>query len=445
MEKVWEFFEHMNELVYVTDMDTHEIIYMNQKMRNTFGFESLPEVTGKKCYEVIQNCSEPCAICNDHELQEGYFKEWKYFNPTLGRYFALKDTMLRDGERRCRVEIALDAGIQEWQSSVIHNYQNLETLANEGMRIALQAPTPDRSIEVILEYLGKTLEGERTYIFEQNGSGGDDNTYEWVASGVTPEKENLQNLPPEVCMNWYQNFSENKHIIIKSLEDIRERDPLQYENLKRQNIHSLVVVPLYDEGKVIGFYGVDNPPATSLDYASDMLQIIGHFMISSIKRRNLVRQLRDMSYHDQLTKLGNRYALDEYTEKMPKQGCIGVVYCDITGLKRTNDTKGHKAGDQLILDACECLRKSFGEYGLFRVGGDEMVALCPGITQDMLDQKLQTLRDFLAAYEVNMAVGADWKEICIRDVNRLMTAAEEKMYEDKAAYYRTHTDLLEHN
>lgn len=90
--------------------------------------------------------------------------------------------------------------------------------------------------------------------------GNDDNTYEWVANGIGPEKDNLQNVPAEVCENWYRNFREGKNIIIGNLENIRESDPLQYENLKQQNISTLVVVPLYEGQKIIGFYGVDNPP-----------------------------------------------------------------------------------------------------------------------------------------------------------------------------------------
>lgn len=58
---------------------------------------------------------------------------------------------------------------------------------------------------------------------------------------------------------------------------MRLSDPLQYENLKRQNIHSIVAMPIYDAEKVIAFYGVDNPPAFSLEYTSDMLQIMGSF------------------------------------------------------------------------------------------------------------------------------------------------------------------------
>lgn len=183
------------------------------------------------------------------------------------------------------------------QHSDMQSVQNLETVINEGLRVALLEETPDQSLEVLLRYLGKALNGERTYIFERNELGSDDNTYEWVADGVEPEKDNLQNVPPEVCACWYLNFNIGNHIVIENLEDIRENDPLQYENLKRQNIHSLVVVPLYDGEKIIGFYGVDNPPVKSLEYASNMLQTAAYFIVSSLKRRNLVRELKKRSYN----------------------------------------------------------------------------------------------------------------------------------------------------
>ena len=182
------------------------------------------------------------------------------------------------------------------QHSGMQSVQNLEAVINEGLRAALLEETPDDSLDVLLKHLGMALNGERTYIFEQNESHFDDNTYEWVADGVEPEKENLQNVPPEVCASWYRNFSIGRHIVIENLEDIRETDPLQYENLKRQGIHSLVVVPLYDGKRIIGFYGVDNPPVKSMEYASNMLQTAAYFIVSSLKRRNLFRELQKRSY-----------------------------------------------------------------------------------------------------------------------------------------------------
>ena len=111
------------------------------------------------------------------------------------------------------------AGGREQHSS-IRSTQNLETIINEGLRSALQEETPDQSLEMFLKYLGKALNGERTYIFEQNESGSDDNTYEWVADGVKPEKENLQNVPPEVCANWYRRFSVSNHIVIENIDPV---------------------------------------------------------------------------------------------------------------------------------------------------------------------------------------------------------------------------------
>lgn len=431
MNKIWEFFEHMDELVYVTDMDAYELVYMNKKAREAYGFQSLEEIAGRKCYETLQNCSVPCSICNNHELTPERFQEWWYYNPVFDKYFMIKDTMIEENGKRFRIEMALDASGQEQR-----NYQSLEAMINEGLRVALLKKTPSQTLEVLLEYMGKALKGERTYIFEKNAQGGDDNTYEWVASGVNPEKENLQNVPPEVCANWYQNFKVGKHIIIKDLEDIREKDPLQYENLRRQKIHSLVVVPLYNDGEAIGFYGVDNPPKKSLDYASNMLQIMAHFIISSLKRRNLIRELRKMSYSDQLTGIGNRHAMSECIDTIQLEQSIGIIYCDITGLKQVNDREGHKAGDDLIVHACESLKKCFGEYGLFRIGGDELLGICSPIEELALWRGIELLRKDLQRKSIHMAVGAVWEENSLSGIDRLMAEAEKKMYHEKEEYYK---------
>ena len=231
--------------------------------------------------------------------------------------------LLRAGEGAPRIE-------DHEQQSGMRSVQNLEVIINEGLRVALLEETPDQSLSVLLEHLGKALNGERTYIFEQNESGGDDNTYEWVADGVEPEQEHLQNVPPEVCASWYRNFSVGRHIVIECLEDIRETEPLQYENLKQQGIHSLVVVPLYDGKRIIGFYGVDNPPVKSLEYASNMLQTAAYFIVSSLKRRNLFRELQKRSY------LEGRRSLEDILEGARtgiwtielEEGCQPRMYAD---------------------------------------------------------------------------------------------------------------------
>ena len=437
MEPIWGFFENMNELVYVADVDTYEFIYMNKKALSICGLTSLEQTRGKKCYEVLQNASAPCEICNNRELVPGQFKEWRYYNPVYNRHTLVKDTLIELDGKRLRIEIAIDISADTKQNEIIRDYQNKEALINEALRTAMLASDPDTSLKIAIEYLGKALGGERVYIFEKNAQGGDDNTYEWVANGVSPQKDNLQNVPPEVCEGWYRAFADDKCVVIDDTEDVRTKNPLQYEMLKQQDISSITVVPLYEDGRVIGFYGVDNPPAESLHYISNMLQIMGHFMESLLKMRNLVKNLERMSYLDQLTQIGNRYAMVKYTEGMRPGESVGIVYGDITGLKRVNDAEGHEAGDHLILAASACMREAFGDaYELFRIGGDELLAICAGIGETEFRERVARLRKIMADSSVNMAVGADWEKDSEAGVSVVLAAAETQMYKDKAAYYQ---------
>lgn len=437
MSYLWDFFENVNELAYALDMDSHEILYMNRKALETYGIFSVDELKEKKCYEVLYGNHSPCERCHNEQLLEGEFDKRKYFNPVFNKYFLLMATMMNENGHRCRFEIAIDINENEDYRQVTDRYRNLESIVSEGIKQAICEPDPNKSIGIILEFLGKILKGERAYIFEKNLFGRDDNTYEWVAAGVTPEKDNLQNLPPEICENWYRCFSGNRNILFDDIEKMRQTDPLQYENLKRQNIHSIVVVPLYGNNEVIGFYGIDNPPKQDLNYALDMLQIVGYFISSILKKRDYINQIREMSLHDQLTKLGNRYAMDEYSSNIESSKSIGVVYCDITGLKRTNDTLGHKKGDELICRACESLKSSLGEYGLFRIGGDELLAICVDIDEDTLKKRIALLREKTAENSVVLAIGAAWEGNFQNNLQKIMDEAERLMYQEKSEYYRT--------
>lgn len=57
MGKIWEFFDTLSEYVYVADMDTHDLVYMNQMALKAFGVSSPEEVRKHKCHALLQNCS----------------------------------------------------------------------------------------------------------------------------------------------------------------------------------------------------------------------------------------------------------------------------------------------------------------------------------------------------------------------------------------------------
>lgn len=313
----------------------------------------------------------------------------------------------------------------------------LEERVSNGIRLATCETNPERSIGIILEVLGKELGGDRAYIFEKNPSGGDDNTYEWTAEGAVPQKNGLQDLPARVCEKWYRAFGEGKCVVFDEIEDMLPSGALQYQYLKKQDIHSIAVVPLYNDERVIGFYGIDNPPAGDMEPLVDVLRSVAYFIESMIKRRDITNRLREIGLRDRLTNLGNRYALDEFVSDIENARGLGVVFCDITGLKRTNDTMGHKAGDELIQRAAESLRLTFGERGLFRFGGDELLAICADIDEEVLKGRVERLRKLSADNSVNLAVGVVWENGFRGDIQELLNKAEKLMYKEKDEYYRT--------
>lgn len=325
------------------------------------------------------------------------------------------------------------------------DYQNIETLVNEGLHIAMSHVLADDSLDVILSYLGKILKADRVYIFEKNARGNDDNTYEWAREGVSEEKENLQDVPAEVCANWYQDFSEGKITIIKDLEEIKNQNQLLYEVLKVQNISSIVTVPLFEDGVPIGFYGVDNPPEDMLDYTVNLLQMMGYFVLALLRQRNLQKELLHMSYNDDLTKVGNRRFFADTIQKMTDEDAVGFVYCDVTGLKRLNDSEGHQAGDKLLLQVTSILKEVFSKEQIFRLGGDEFVVLFRSsdydlfqdkVLQIMFQHKIFQLRELSIQRQVNLAIGSSWVQNPGNKLIELLSEAEEKMYQDKAEFYR---------
>jgi diguanylate cyclase (GGDEF)-like protein len=432
MGKIWEFFEEIDEIVYVADVETYEIVYMNRKAMREYGVESKEDYKGKKCYNILQNFAAPCYFCNNSRLCEGKFLEWEYENHILKQKFKLQDTLVVEDGRKYRMEMAFDITKRDRDES---SYADNEAMINEGLRISLLTTNPDESIRNLLEYIGKSLNCERIYIFEDDHGITFKNTYEWCAPGVTPQIDNLQDCTYETLEIWLDAFRQNRNIIIKDLEEIKDTDPLMYDYLKPQDINSIVVSPLVYRNSIIGFYGVDNPPAVHLNNISTMFMIMGHFIVAQLRRIAMFKKMQRLSLFDQLTGLGNRHAVDVYMENLDTDDSIGIVYCDVMGLKRVNDKNGHKAGDELLLRACRCLEDEFGEYNLFRLGGDEFLVLCSGIDEHDLSTRVERLKLRMRKRDALMAVGSEWRPKSVGDIDELLMLADQRMYEDKRNYY----------
>ena len=118
----------------------------------------------------------------------------------------------------------------------------------------------DNDINELLKSLAKHYNADRAYIFEISKDGKYvDNTYEWCKKGVSAEIDNLQNVPIESVELWIDEFKKSGAFYINSLDEDVEKSSLTYEYLEPQGIESLITAPLYKDGQISGFIGIDNP------------------------------------------------------------------------------------------------------------------------------------------------------------------------------------------
>lgn len=94
-------------------------------------------------------------------------------------------------------------------------------------------------------------------------------------------------------------------------------------------------------------------------------------------KKQMADQLEYLSLNDSLTGVSNRTCFEAESTKLERQNKqIGVIICDVDGLKLINDTLGHRVGDELLCAVAMILRACFSEKDIVaRIGGDEFAVL----------------------------------------------------------------------
>lgn len=169
-------------------------------------------------------------------------------------------------------------------------------------------------------------------------------------------------------------------------------------------------------------------------------------LMARIQHVKLQEKVRTMAVTDELTGLYNRRGFFSLVEKLlqlckrEKKG-IFMLYTDLDGLKKINDTFGHKEGDMALIDIADILRNNYRESDIIaRIGGDEFVVIPIGTTED--SAKIATSRlqknieihnsEINRSYKLSLSFGIayyDPENPC--SIDELLVQGDKLMYEQK--------------
>ncbi|WP_371376003.1 HD domain-containing phosphohydrolase [Sporomusa aerivorans] len=235
--------------------------------------------------------------------------------------------------------------------------------------------------------------------------------------------------------------------------------PGRYPDVEYNSVNAVIGMPLKAQGQLAGIIGLAYLEARL--FTQEEVIVLSRFAdLASIalinarlytalqqelaERRQFEKKLEYISYHDALTGLCNRALFKREMSRLEaaKPKPIGIVLCDVDGLKLINDTLGHEQGDSLLNAAADIIKGHVRADDIVaRIGGDEFAILLPKADCYLLEDVCARIRYAVDKYNaahlelpLSMSIGfaasgADDGELV--SMNELFREADDNMYREK--------------
>ena len=196
----------------------------------------------------------------------------------------------------------------------------------------------------------------------------------WVASTGNPL------VVPDVALDPHWSAFANKH------PDLR--------------IKSIACVPVRSGNKTLGVIQLLNSKLDLLsEYSISFLRILCDYAAIAIQNARSMTLIQELTITDDVTGLFNaRHLYTMLDEQVAVGKVFSLMFVDLDHFKSVNDTHGHLVGSRLLAEIGGLLRRSLGpNNAAFRYGGDEFVALLPGMGKSAASGTTMALREDLRA------------------------------------------------
>ncbi|MBC5689689.1 GGDEF domain-containing protein [Mediterraneibacter sp. NSJ-55] len=235
--------------------------------------------------------------------------------------------------------------------------------------------------------------------------------YEWCAENVPWQRDKIKMLEAEQQPKWMK----------QEITDTTEESYSIFEQIGEESTAILAVVGVHRGGCEL-----------SLMYA------VLPFIRQAIVLQKQQKQQEYLSYHDDLTGLLNRNSFVQYLAEAEKKErkTLGALSVDINGLKNFNKEFGRDYGDEVVIRVGEVLEEFFKSGMVFRLTGDEYLAVAEDASYEEFMKNIHAAHDKLDNISLGLVtMGYAWEKIDI-NVDNLVAHAENMMREEKQKYYK---------
>lgn len=247
---------------------------------------------------------------------------------------------------------------------------------------------------------------------------------------------------------WKNEIAENQIIQVPDVSMLPEEAKREKEFLRKQNVKSMVVVPLINNKQLNGYMRIDFVRAVKNwdDEFIKLLTTVANILGESNIKANSEKKMQQMVYYDQLTNIPNRElfgrCINQAIKRAVEEGDLfGIILLDLDSFKTVNDTMGHHCGDKVLIIIADRLERCLRKTDIVcRFGGDEFLILLNGITsnKDIETVVTKIIKQFEEPLDVEgqefyitASVGISSFPIDGTDKDTLIKNADIAMYEAK--------------
>ncbi len=400
------------ELSYVSDVDTYELLYINRAMLNVLGNPPESVWKGGKCYELLQGKTEPCDFCTNHLLNEHTSYEWSIHNELFNKTYLLKDKLIPIGGRLARLETATDiTKLSELENTLVEKLEE-ERLLTTCIAELHSDETPKISISNILGHISKYFSSDRTVLFQISKNGEHlNNTYDWCSEGFHSRIDELQTISIENTRKLLDKIKEFNQFYEPSVEDAYSSNDAEYKWLKSLGVEHFIASSIKDiDGNVTGFIGIEHPKASTDKIW--ILESISKFVENFLNKNELISSLHRLSYYSSLTGIYNRQSYIDAISEVGIQSStsLGVAHININKMRIINITHGLDFGDAVIKKVAELLTSLFGK-NVYHTAGDEFVVVLKNEDELEFDNKINKAKNLFADQkDFTVSIGYAWNK-----------------------------------